>query len=393
MNNLDFVNPINHNTNYREDQQELISRAINISDNPLNALQYIVACLVHEGYSVEFELVFDIPANTEVTLTLPIIETEPKDPLGYYVVWGDSVQHNTNQHTYKQINKSKKYHVRFFGLGIAGFGNKSKYNEGYRKYLTKVISFGNLGHTFTSLKNAFYECNNNFTVPQTLPQSITNISSMFSWCQTFNQPLTMWNTSNITDMSGMFGFCVNFNQSLSMWNTSNVTDMSGMFCCCVNFNQPLSTWNTSNVTDMSNMFYDCTNFNQPLNAWNTSNVSDMSWMFDNCINFNQSLNGWNTSNVTDMDGMFRNCTNFNQPLSTWNTSNLISMDNMFVSCTNFNQPLSTWNTSNVKNMSKIFHSCTNFNQPLSTWNTSNVIYISNMFTDCNILEHNKPIFR
>jgi hypothetical protein len=146
MDNLDFINSIDDNINYREDQKDLIQKAMEISNgNPLNALQYIVACMSHEGYDIkfEFELVFTIPANEEVTITLPIIETEPKDELGYYVSWGNEITHNINIHTYKQIDKSKDYHVRFFGLGISGYGIKSR-NEGYKKYLTKIISFGRL---------------------------------------------------------------------------------------------------------------------------------------------------------------------------------------------------------------------------------------------------------
>ena len=45
MDNLDFVKPIiNDNINYREDQKELIKKAMEISyGNPLNALQTTLA--------------------------------------------------------------------------------------------------------------------------------------------------------------------------------------------------------------------------------------------------------------------------------------------------------------------------------------------------------------
>jgi len=421
MNNLDFVRPIiNDNINYRKDQKELIQRAMEISNgNPLNVLQYFVTCMNHEGYDIEFELVFTIPANEEVTITLPIIETDStsfykKDELGYYVSWNDEITHNTNVHTYKSIDEIKDYHVRFFGLGISGFGMQSLDNDGYKKYLTKVISFGILGHTFTSLEYAFYNCQNNFTIPQTLPSSITDTNRMFSCCYNFNQPLNTWITSNVTNMCNMFGYCTNFNQSLK-WNTSNVTNMCGMFMGCINFNQPLE-WNTSNVTNMSNMFMFCTNFNQPLNAWNTSNVTDMCSMFEDCTNFNQPLTSWNTSNVTNMnnmfsccihfsqslewntsnvtnmDWMFYGCNNFNQPLTSWDTSNVTNMNGMFHRCTNFNQPLTDWNTSNVTNMRNMFYKCINFNQPLTNWNISNVTKMNDIFFDCNISEENKPRF-
>ena len=390
MDNLDFVNSIDDNINYREDQKDLIQKAMEISNgDPLNALQYIVTCMNHEEYDIEFKLVFTIPANEEVTITLPIIETEPKDELGYYVNWNGKITHNINVHTYKKKYKIKDYHVRFFGLGISGFGMHSQEgdNEGYKKYLTKVISFGRLGHTFTSLENAFNKCQNNFAVPHVLPSNITNTSSMFSWCKAFNQSLITWNTSNVSNVYNMFIGCSNFNQPLE-WDTSNVTNMSSMFYGCTNFNQPLK-WNTSNVTDMSRMFCCCTNFNQPLEL-NTSNVTNMCHMFAYCTNFNQPLQ-WDTSNVTNMRSMFYWCTNLNQPLE-WNTSNVTDMCCMFYTCTNLNQPLIAWNTSNAIHMDNMFFGCTRFNQPLTAWNTSNVTNIRGMFNSCNISEENKPHF-
>ena len=342
MDNLDFVRPIiNDNINYRVDQRELIEKASEISNgDPLNALNYIVACMNHQRYYVEFELVFTIPANVEVSITLPIIETEPKDVLGYYVSWNDQITHNINTHTYKSTDKIKDYHVRFFGLGISEFGLLS--NDGYKKYLTKVISFGILGHTFTSLSYAFSQCENNFTVPQTLPSSITNTDSMFYKCRTFNQPLSTWNVNNVTDMSFMFQYCINFNQ--------------------------------------------------PLNTWSVNNVLIMRWMFDKCTNFNQPLNAWSVNKVIDMHGMFSNCTNFNQPLNNWSVNNVINMHYMFSDCTNFNQPLNNWSVNNVSTMYGMFSNCTNFNQLLNNWSVNNVIDMSEMFKNCNISEENKPIF-
>jgi surface protein len=358
MNNLDFVRPIvDDNINYREDQQELIEKALEISNgNPLNALQYIVACMKHEEYDIEFELVFQIPANTEVTITLPIIETKPKDELGYYVSWNDEITHNTNVHTYRSIDKIKEYRVRFFGLGISGFGRSlndgykkyQKYhdrlfgldiseferllNDGYKKYLTKVISFGILGYTFTSLKYAFNQCENNFTVPQTLPSSITDTNSMFYGCKAFNQPLNGWTVNNVTDMSFMFQYCINFNQPLDAWSVNNVLIMRGMFDKCTNFNQLLNTWSVNNVIDTHGMFSYCTNFNQPLNSWSVNNVKNMHYMFSDCTNFNQPLDTWSVNNVSTMYGMFRYCTNFNQPLNTWTVNNVIDMSEMFKNC-------------------------------------------------------------
>ena len=41
---------------------------------------------------------------------------------------------------------------------------------------------------------------------------------------------------------------------ISNWDTSRVTDMSSLFEYAESFNQPLNNWNVSNVTDMDDMF-------------------------------------------------------------------------------------------------------------------------------------------
>jgi len=381
---LDFVKPNKENTIYREDQKELIKQAFIIcKGNQLNTLLYFVTCMNRAGHNIEFEMIFTIPANKEVSIMLPIIECDIKDNLGYYVNWGDEITHNINIHTYKKLDKLKKYHVKFFGLNITSFGMQNENNQEYAEYLTDVLSFGNLGHTFTSLKFAFYKCQNNFTIPQILPSSIIDINNIFRNCKNFNQPLHTWNTCNIINMYGAFRECVQFNQPLNNWNVSKVKDMSYMFFNCIIFNQILDKWDTSNVKNMSFMFGYCNNYNKSLNMWNVSNVKNMSFMFSYCINFNQPLNTWNTSNVELMGGMFKHCIVFNQPLYAWNTSKVRNMYRMFLNCTEFNQNLNNWDISNVTNICNIFRDCINFNQPLNLWNTSKITDMRCAFYGCS----------
>ena len=81
---------------------------------------------------------------------------------------------------------------------------------------------------------------------------------MFCNCQSFNQPLHLWDTSFVKNMSGMFCNCQLFDQLLHTWNTSSVTNL---FNKCTSFNQPLHMWDTSFVTKMMhNMFWNCTSF-------------------------------------------------------------------------------------------------------------------------------------
>ena len=106
--------------------------------------------------------------------------------------------------------------------------------------------------------------------------------------------------------------------------TTLVTDMSYLFSYATSFNQPLDNWDVSNVTNMFMMFQNASSFNQPLNSWDVSNVSNMRSMFSNLLSFNQPLNNWDVSNVSmvNMRAMFDNAEVFNQDLSGWCVTNI-----------------------------------------------------------------------
>lgn len=379
---LKFVKPLNNITKYKKDQKELVLKALDITGgDPLNALKYIVSCLAHEGHEIELKLVVRI-TNKETFMYMPIVTKMPKnkleDKLGFYINWGDgTITHNTKKHTYKVPNN---YEIRIFGLNITGFGESDISN--YNTHLTKVISFGNLGHKFTSLKHAFYLCVKLQSIPANIPSSITNLSHIFSNNYSFNLSVETWDVSNVNNMTFMFLLCTEFNQSLEKWNTRNVTDMYGMFSNCTKFNQSINSWDTNNVTDMSCMFDSCEEYNQPLDSWNVKKVVSMNSMFNNCLKFNQPINSWDTRNVTNMSDMFNSCEIFNQPLNSWNTSSVTNMSNMFDNCIEFNQPLDKWDVSNVKNMASMFNCCFSFNQPLNSWDIRKVDHIDNMFSGC-----------
>ena len=112
-------------------------------------------------------------------------------------------------------------------------------------------------------------------------------------------------TSYITDMSNLFMCSKRMDFSgIEKWDVSNVTNMSGMFLWEKSFNQPLNTWNVSKVTDMFAMFHGATSFNQPLDSWDVSNVIDMICMFYGAESFNQSLESWNVCSVRNFKSMF-----------------------------------------------------------------------------------------
>lgn len=403
---LEFVKPLTSIINYRIEQKELIEKALEISNGDLlNALKYIALCLFHENNNEEIELVlvFQIPRMEHIVMLIPIVECMPKDGLGYYINWGDgTITHNEKTHIYNNnCEEVNEYVVRIFGFDICGLGGGifelgncvGDICKQYTRFLTKVLTFGNLGHIFTNLDHAFDSCNNLIQIPTNIPRSVRHTNYMFSDCYNFNLPVSMWDMSNIYGMNGMFRNCGMFNQPLNKWIVCSVTSMNNMFTNCRNFNQPLDEWNTCSVTDMSKMFFGCTLFNQPLVGWNTRSVTDMSYMFMECKSFNQPLvnvgNAWDTRSVTNMKGMFLECVNFNQSLDSLNTFSVKKTNLMFYNCVKFNQPLASWDTSYNEDMDSMFSGCQSFNQPIESWNVSNVMNMNSMFHDC--LNFNQPI--
>ena len=68
---------------------------------------------------------------------------------------------------------------------------------------------------------------------------------------------------NVHSLAGAF---VEFEELeyVNIQDTSQVTDMSYMFYYASSFNQPIGNWDTSGVTDMTAMFYGARSFNQPI---------------------------------------------------------------------------------------------------------------------------------
>ncbi|MFN4007353.1 MAG: BspA family leucine-rich repeat surface protein [Chitinophagaceae bacterium] len=133
-----------------------------------------------------------------------------------------------------------------------------------------------------------------------------NLQGAFYWCDSLSNyyATDTPNLTAVTDLSSMFLNCRSFNGDISNWNTEHVTKMDSMFAGATIFNQPIGNWNTANVTNMTYMFWYATNFNQAISGWNTANVNNMKYMFAGARIFNQPIGNWNTANVTDMSYMF-----------------------------------------------------------------------------------------
>ncbi len=152
--------------------------------------------------------------------------------------------------------------------------------------------------------------------------------------------------SYISDMSSLFEVQRHeestFNIDISTWDVSGVDNMSSMFCYAKSFDQPIGAWDVSGVDNMSSMFEGAKNFNQDISSWDVLYVRDMSSMFDSAERFNQDISSWVVANVDDMNSMFQNAVSFNQDISGWAITNVDNMEYMFLRASSFNQNLSGW---------------------------------------------------
>ena len=294
--------------------------------------------LVNDPNSIEqsrfntntYTLRISVPKNTTSNINTASLDL----PVGSEITvdWGDGSPVET---FINGSNFSPQHEYPALTNCVATFTLKGKIPRLYLSgdAIVEVIDFGN-----APIDKLRFQCSKLVKVPAVLPVWVTDMTSFFSNCESFNDPSVInWDTSNVTNMSGMFYNCTSFNQPLNTWNVSKVTNMGGMFSGCTNFNQNIDNWDTTNVTSMTYMFNGCKVFNQPLNNWNTSKVTNMSNMFISCTNFNQNIGNWNVSKVANMSDMFYNCTSFNQDLSQWCVTLITSKPTNF----NTNAPLLT----------------------------------------------------
>jgi surface protein len=181
--------------------------------------------------------------------------TLPYSPSGTYdgaIDWGDG---NTNGNFY--ANRSHTYAspglytITISGGTIEGwrFGG----NPTSRDNIKEIIQWGQLRGEGGNNGEMFVNCINlTLTGTTDTPNLIgTNSTSfMFRGCvslTTINN-INQWNVSNVTDMSTMFYLCYSFDDNLSNWNVSNVTDMSTMLSSTIvsqsNYDSLLIGWDS-----------------------------------------------------------------------------------------------------------------------------------------------------
>ncbi len=350
--------------------------------------------------ALPMELVFNI-TTPSTTIELPLYGA-----VDVTVNWGDDTtpenftSEGDKSHTYANIGE---YTVSISGF-MEQFGKGDEWNG--NDLLTKVNDFGTLG--LTSLYGAFYNADNLLIVPNTLPSSVTDLSSCFrkihqdtiqnlsAWdvssvktmtsmftASSINQDIGSWDVGSVENMTSMFNSATAFNQDIGSWDVSSVKSMSYMFSGASSFNQDISSWNVDSVTNMSYMFFSASSFNQDIGGWDVSSVEYMDRMFSNAEAFNQDIGSWDVSSVQNMVSMFENATAFNngaEPLDWGNkTSSVTDMENMFYSADAFNQDISGWDVSSVTDMNFMFAYTKAFNQDIGGWDVGAVTDMHNMF--------------
>jgi len=144
----------------------------------------------------------------------------------FVVDWKDGTVDNNLFHTY---SSDGVYDIEIQSVGDYSITIISNYNYNSNEALTDVLSWDN---SLVGLSHAFEACPNLISVPEFLPNRVSDLSYMFfvyTGGSSFNQDLSTWDTSNVSNMKCMFYGATSFNRDLSTWDTSNVTNMTSMF--------------------------------------------------------------------------------------------------------------------------------------------------------------------
>ena len=229
---------------------------------------------------------------------------------------------------------------------------------------------------------------------------LENINAMFLQCSFKSIDFSKFDTHGVKDMSYMFNDYRAFDIELNLQDldTSNVTDMTSMFDYCNVKKINLSGIDTHNVKNMSHMFYCCSSVKEiDVHNIDTSNVKHMSCMFAWCKLKKLDLSSFDTSKVLFMENTFEGAEIDDLNISSFNTENVKSMSQMFdLFKTVGDLNLRHFNVENVTSMQSMFRECNankldiyNFSFKNSIKNCKRV-KMSNIFKHLSVKEFIEP---
>lgn len=152
-----------------------------------------------------------------------------------------------------------------------------------------------------SLFNGFTNCTHLQEVPDTLPDTVTDLRYCFQraiFTTTYDpdnkivsRPFLNWDMSNVEKFDLMFSINAGDDwlteEDFSGWNTSKATTMRYMFQYQRSFvGNGLDQWDTSQSTDFSNMFEFCNSMNVNLRGWTVDISSNLTNMFSGATAMN-----------------------------------------------------------------------------------------------------------
>ena len=166
-----------------------------------------------------------------------------------------------------------------FTVRVTGNVKSFKFNSAINSYPAKTVqSLLSFPENLESFR--LMGCSNLTSVPAVLPATVTSLESAFQGCSSFNQDISLWDTSSVTNMYKTFSIAASFNQPIGSWNTSNVTNMGQMFLEASSFNQDLSTWITGLTTQP---FYFSSSANP---TWIANNATRFPFLSDGVTRIN-----------------------------------------------------------------------------------------------------------
>ena len=175
------------------------------------------------------------------------------------------------------------------------------------------------------------------------------------------------------------------------WDVSLITDMSQLFAWNNTFNEPLNKWVTKQVTNMSNMFAGASKFNQPLNGGYKPHCWAFIFTQYGVVNDSTKITGRRLFHKLPVFLVRRVALYaFGDHIGGFDTSQVTKMVCMFASASSFNQPIGQWETNRVTIMCNMFYCASSFNQPIGQWKTNQVIDMDGMFFGASSMTHPKP---